>query len=216
MARDKRTIAVFGATGRTGRALIGQAVAAGHPVVAVARRPGAIGVTHPGLRVVGAQLTDADALADALNGVDVVVSVLGVPSLRESRKGTTVHSAGTRAIRQAMTRAGVRRIVVVSSGGVQTEPMGNWVYTHVVKRFFLAPVYADMRVMEEELRAGDLDWTIVRPSYLRGEERRTDYRTALDGPLPGDGALSRWGLAHLLLRTATDSAYRRRVVSVSG
>ncbi len=213
--RAGHTLAVFGATGGTGRELIGQAVAAGHDVVAVARRPEAVGAAHGRLRVVGAQLTDADVLARALDGVDVVVSVLGVSSLRQARRGTTVHSAGTRAVRHAMSRAGVRRIVAVSSGGVQDEPVGDWLYDRVVRPAFLAPLYADMRIMERELRETDLDWTVVRPSFLRGGQRRTDYRVAVDGPLPRSRALSRWSLAHLLLRTAVTGGCHRRVISVS-
>lgn len=54
---------VVGATGIAGSAIVNQLLAAGHPVVGLARRPGA---ERPGLRWVAADLTSADALAAAL------------------------------------------------------------------------------------------------------------------------------------------------------
>ncbi|MCE0538530.1 NAD(P)H-binding protein [Kineosporia rhizophila] len=66
-------IAVLAANGRTGRELVAQAGARGHQVVAVSRRPDPEDPAS-----VGADATDPIALEKALQGVDVVVSAVGL------------------------------------------------------------------------------------------------------------------------------------------
>lgn len=69
-------LAIFGATGGTGRHLLDQALAAGHHVTALVRTPAALPVTHERLRVLQGDVRDRDQAA-AIAGQDAVVSALG-------------------------------------------------------------------------------------------------------------------------------------------
>lgn len=207
-------LVVLGATGKTGAALVEQGLAGGHEVTVIARRPEAV-PQRPSLEVVTGSITDADALRRGITGADAVVNVVGVSGLLAARRGTTVYSAGTRAVLSAMTEVGVRRLVAVSSGGVIDQPGDGWFYRNILKRHFLEPIYRDMRIMEAQLRASEAAWTIVRPPYLTGTTMRTDYRIAIDQPVPDDKTLSPWSLAHLLLAEATGPGNVGRVVCVS-
>jgi putative NADH-flavin reductase len=70
-------IAIFGASGRTGRQLVEQAVAKGHQVTAIVRYPdGPPSDLHGTVRLVKADVMDADAIAPALADADSVVSAL--------------------------------------------------------------------------------------------------------------------------------------------
>ncbi|MFI5916702.1 NAD(P)-dependent oxidoreductase [Dactylosporangium sp. NPDC051541] len=72
-------IAVLGATGATGRHVITAALAAGHEVVALARRPAALdGIEHANLEVRAADVTRPDTVAAAASGADALVSALGI------------------------------------------------------------------------------------------------------------------------------------------
>lgn len=208
-------ITAFGVTGGSGRAFVSLALDAGHRVTAVARRPEAVGIDHPNLSVAAASVVDAAALEPFVAGADAVVSVLGVSSLLQARKGTSIYSASSAAIMEAMTRQGVSRFAAVSSGGVEPKASDNWFYTNVLKRFFLEPIYEDMRVMERSMRESDLEYTIVHPPFLVGDRQRTDYRIAIDEEVPDDTTLSRWSLGHVLLRVVSSNEYARRMVSVS-
>src|SRR5262249_15759972 len=101
-------VAIFGASGRTGRQLVEQAVARGHEVTAIVRDPdGLASVLRGAVRLVTADVMDPDAIAPALADADSVVSALSGPG----RAPSSVWSEGTRSIVQAMGEASVRRNV---------------------------------------------------------------------------------------------------------
>jgi putative NADH-flavin reductase len=209
-------IVIFGANGQTGRLLTGQALAAGHTVTAVTRRPAQFPITHEHLAVVAADVYDAQAVDGAVEGADVVLSALGVPF---TRKPVNIYSVGTRNITTAMSRHGVKRVVVVSSSA--TEPhyhaAGGFLMNRVVQPLLTATIgkttYRDMRRMEELLRGSELDWTVVRPSGLFDAPGVTSYELHAD-QAPGIFT-SRADLAASLLEQAADVRFLRRAVAVT-
>lgn len=209
-------LTVFGANGGTGRILVGQALEAGHEVVAVTRRPAGFPFTHPRLVIAGADVHDGQAVSSALRGSDAVLSVLGVPF---TRKPVTVYSAGISSITAAMSRLGLKRIVAVTSSAVEPHRhagggfMLNRVIQPLVSRTIGKTSYADMRVLEERLRESDLDWTVVRPSGLFDSGRVSSYR-ASDGPLDGVFT-SREDLAACLLEQAGSPGFARKAIEVT-
>src|ERR1700722_4269667 len=162
-------IVIFGASGQTGRLRAGRALAAGHDVAAVTRRPAGFPFTHDRLAVIDADVNDGPAVGRTIEGADVVLSALGVPF---TRKQITVYSDGARNIIAAMSGHGVKRLVVVSSSA--TEPHhhadGGLLLNRVLQPLVTATIgkttYADMRRMENLVRGSDLEWTIMRPSGL--------------------------------------------------
>src|SRR3990170_32540 len=97
------TILVTGATGHVGRQVVAQLVAAGAPVRALTRNP-ATAAFPAGVEVVRGDLLDPESLEPALTGVDRLYL------FPEPRTATEVVAAAE--------RAGVRRIVTLSSGAV--------------------------------------------------------------------------------------------------
>lgn len=207
-------LVVLGATGGTGRALVDQALARDHQVTAIVRRPEAFSHTSPRLQITAGDVRASQTLVEPLRGADVAVSCVGVSGLLEARRGTDLYSAGTRSLLAAAREANLQRLIVVSSGGVTPQPHDGWFYRNVLKRFFLERMYADMRIMEDEVRASSLSWTIVRAPYLTNGAAREDVRTSADQPFSDDGNLTRASLAGFLLREAEAAAWPRRVVYV--
>ncbi len=70
-------IAIFGATGGTGRQVVKQALAAGHEVTALARDPSQLDVSDPNLTVVAGSVLDAAPVQQVLQGADAAVVSLG-------------------------------------------------------------------------------------------------------------------------------------------
>ncbi|MFS8199011.1 NAD(P)-dependent oxidoreductase (plasmid) [Streptomyces sp. CWNU-52B] len=194
---------VFGANGATGRLVAAMAVAAGHSVTAIARRPREFPFYDRGLQVAEVDVRDAEAVDWVVAGHDAVISVIGVPP---TRRPVTVYSEGTAHIVRSMAGHGTRRLVCVSSAGLDpgagsgSGPGRALWRREVRRRVFQARmlgVHRDMGRMEDIVRGSALDWTLVRAGRLIGVSP-TDYRTSPHA-LPGAWT-SRGDLAHLLLR----------------
>lgn len=202
-------LAVFGATGGTGQQVIRQALEAGHEVTALARRPEALPISDDRLRVVAGDVLDPASAAGPVAEADAVVSTLGIGY---SRKPTVVYSLGTSNIMDAMRAARVRRLVCLSTAGMDSSP-GASLLVHalhaLVLRRLLRHPYADMLEMERRLADSDLDWTVVRAARLTNGPRRGNYRTAVRRSAGRGLSISRADLAACLLRCTGDSSVHR-------
>lgn len=210
-------LVIFGANGQTGRLATAIALGAGHDVVAVTRRPGEFPLAGPRPTVAGADARDAAAVRPLVEGVDTVVSTLGVTF---TRGAVDTYSLGTGNIVTAMHSARTRRLVVVSSTAAfpvrrSRVPLSLRLIEPVLTRTIGKTVYDDIRRMEKIVRGSGLDWTVVRPSGLFDLPERTRY---LCGEVDPVGAFTaRVDLADYLVAVAVaaDAAAVRRTVIVS-
>jgi putative NADH-flavin reductase len=218
-------LTIVAATGGIGRQLLEQAARAGHDVTAVVRDPAKLAEPVRAVRIDLASPDEA-ALASAVSGADAVLSGLGPRTIA----GAGIASQGTRAVVQAMRSAGVRRIVVVSASPVGTVPSPSRPRPPrhdpgdgIVMRNLLAPLtkaafrahYADLALMEDGLRDGDLDWTVVRPPRLTGKPLTGTYRTAYGQNLRRGVLISRADVAHLMLRVLDQPESIRQTVGIA-
>lgn len=158
-------VVVFGATGNTGAEVVTACVSAGYQVVAAVRRPEAV-TARAGVSVAQIDLSDSSSVEAAMEGCDVVVSGLGLGGLGAARECATFYSDGVRTLRTAMRATGVKRIIVMSSSGVQEEAGAPWYYNLLLRRYVMN-TYIDMARMETILEeSGDLQFTCVRLPYL--------------------------------------------------
>lgn len=205
-------ITVFGATGGLGRVVVAQVLAAGHEVVASARRPDALDLTATGLTFVAADVLDPDRVRAALHGSDAVINVIGVkPGVSPGR----LYSDGTRAILDAMTTAHVRRLLCVSTWLVRESRRRAAPAVRVLVPLLQPELYLDRERQEALVRESPLDWTIVRPSRLTNGRRTGRYRVGIELPLHATSHISRADVADFLVARLAGDAYVRRAVTVS-
>lgn len=206
-------ITVFGATGQTGRQVVRQALDMGYEVTAVVRDPGRLGLAHERLHTVRADILDPDSIGPAVSGSDAVISALGATS----RKPTSICEAGVRSIIAAMRATGVRRLVVVSNSAhtpAAGDSAARRLFMLVLGRILKYP-FADLRLMEEEIRHSGLDWTIVRPARMTNGEHTGRYRTALGGHVSGGWSVARADVADSALRALRDDRTVRNLVGIA-
>lgn len=199
-------LAIFGASGATGRHLVQQALQAGHVLTVLLRSADSLPVEHARLQCVVGALDDPEAVRSVVCGADAVLSVLGA---RKGGKGRIlgVCTAGIRSIVAAMQHCGVRRLVALSAYGAAETRDASWFIRLV--RTIIAAKMRDKDNMEALVRASALDWTLVRPPVLTNGKAGGNYRagTALR---PGiTGHLPRADLAAFMLRVAIDGSYLR-------
>ncbi|MFJ2904317.1 SDR family oxidoreductase [Streptomyces sp. NPDC087212] len=131
-------IVVTGATGNIGRPLTRALADAGQRVTAVSRHAAAL---PDGVRHLAADLADPAGLQPVLAGAKALFLLLsGDLHAPDARPADLIRVAEA---------AGVRRVVLLSTQGAATRPLGA---TRVV-----------MRALEDTLRESGLEWAILRP-----------------------------------------------------
>ena len=203
-------LVIFGATGGTGLQLLQQALDRGHEVTAIVRRPAAITLTHARLRVTTGDVLKPDSFASALQYQDAVLSVVGVNSF----KPMTFYRQSARNIVDQMDKAGVQRLICLTSVGVVDKPVGPLFYIWLIKPL-LKHIYEDMRQMEQTIRESRLAWTIVRPSRLFDGKRTGQYRVGSSGELAHANSISRADLADCILGQLDTQANWQKAIAVA-
>jgi putative NADH-flavin reductase len=181
-----RRILMLGATGRTGSLALEYALAQGLEVTALVRRPAAVTVQSDRLSVVEGSPLNAADVKTALAGCDAVVSALNNNRTSDNpwAKRLSPSLFMTQSIRNcltAMNEQGVRRIVVLSSVGVN-ESFDDAVFLMrwLIRNSNLQYTFQDHDAQESELRRSGLEWTAVRAALLTGGKKLkslvTSYR----------------------------------------
>lgn len=172
------TIALTGATGFVGGALLARLLADGAAVRALVRRPQP---PQPGVTWIEGALDDAPALRSLMAGADAAIHVAGVVNAPDAAGFDTGNVAGTVAMVDAARLCGVRRFVHVSSLAAREPDLS---------------LYGRSKARGEALvRSSGLEWTVVRPPAVYGP-RDTEllalFRMARRGimVLPPAGRLS--------------------------
>jgi divinyl chlorophyllide a 8-vinyl-reductase len=198
------SILLLGGSGTIGRATAQALRAEGHCVTALIR-PGS--EAPPGCTILRGQV-DAETLAQAMTGIDAVVSCLASRTGEPKDAWAVDHAANSAALKAAVA-AGVCHFTLLSAICVQ-KPLLDF------QRAKLA--------FEAELQAAPLDWTIVRPTAffksLSGQVPRVQegrpFLVFGDGRLTACKPISDADLGRFLALTLTDPAKRNRILPIGG
>lgn len=199
-----KKIIVFGANGGTGKEVVKQALEMGYEVTAVVRNLNTFNQTHPFLNIIKGDVLQRENFEKKVIGKDAVISCIG----SGSTKPTTIYSIGIENIITAMNATAVKRLMCISAGGLDVNPLNNFIMRILTKNILqriLKEPYNDMRLMEQEVRASELNYTIVRPPRLINKPLTGIYRAKLNDNLKNTGSLARTDLAHYIVHHLEDT-----------
>ncbi len=184
-------ILLLGATGRTGRLILDEALARGHHVVALARRPDAL-PPQAGLTVIGGDPASAADVQRALVGCDAVISALNNNRTSDSPFAKPVSPAGfmsgvMRHVVAAMGTQQVQRVAVLSAAGAGDSFADMpWIFRVLIRKTNLGHTYRDHDEQERLVMNSGLNWTVARPVGLHdGQPKGTLVKTTGRDPKPG-------------------------------
>lgn len=204
---------IFGATGGTGARLLDLALEAGHDVTILARNPTSVG--HENVTVRQGDVLNPGPWQSLLAGQDTVLSCLGSV---DRKHATTIYSEGTANILAAMRAGAVRRLICLSSAGLDIAPetpLAQRLVTRLIIQRLYRHAYADMAKMETLVMASDTDWTVIRPPMLTNGPLTGEYRTAANAHLTNSKSISRADLAHYILNHVNDQDTWNKIVEIS-
>jgi len=202
-------IAIFGASGATGRHLVAQALAKGHTVKALVRSENSLTIDHASLIKVVGELSHSTTVQSVIKDAHAVISVLG------ARKGgsQTICADGVRSILQAMLSTGVQRLIALSAYGA-SETRNASLYIRFV-RSVISEKMRDKDAMEEVVRASTTQWTLVRPPMLTNAKAGGRYHSGVSMRPGITGRISREDLASFILNISINEQYIHQAPVVS-
>jgi putative NADH-flavin reductase len=157
-------ISVIGANGMIGQRIVKEALSRGHEVTAIARDPTKL--QDAGIPVVKADATDAEGIAAAIQGQDVLVSSYG------TRSDPSEYVKVAEALVKATKQAGVRLIVVGGAGSLEVAPGVQLVDTPEFPAAWKSLAMGHRDGLEV-VRKSDADWTYLSPAALIEPGERT-------------------------------------------
>ena len=164
-------IALLGATGFVGSALLNEALDRGHAVTAIVRHPEKL-AARDRLTAIAGDVYDADSLASSIKGHDALISAFNPgwkdPNLYDDQV------LGTSSIIQAINKAGLKRVLWVGgAGGLEVRPGVRVVdgpdFPSAIRPGSLATINA----LEQLKREPELDWSYLAPSANMKSGQRT-------------------------------------------
>jgi len=221
-AGANRKLLVIGATSRSGREIIAQALEQGYTVTGLARSPDKLGVEHPNLTLVKGDVRDAASLAAAMHGDEVVICMAGYPTPKDPTKqigAVDLYTVMAGNLIEAMRSKGNHRLIMASSTGVETRvsrdaqapvsegPGDLW-------RYNARYLYADMADMEDMLLASGLDVILLRPVFMTEDVARGNLQFSTSGQTPGGRAITYPDFAAFILTQVESDQYLGKAVSI--
>jgi hypothetical protein len=179
-------IALIGATGFVGAALLSEALARGHQVTAIVRHPEKL-PRHAALTPLAADAYSVDAIARAVAGHDVVLSAFnpgwGLADIRQR------FIDGSRAIIAGTRRAGIERLLVIGgAGSLYVAPGLQLIDTPEFPSEWKEGAEGARQTLDMLRDEQQLNWTFVSPpAHLQPGERSGRYRLGGEQlPMQGD------------------------------
>ncbi|MDN4494456.1 NAD(P)-dependent oxidoreductase [Ureibacillus aquaedulcis] len=165
-------ILILGGTGRVGSQIVTHALHDGHHVTALVRSPEKIEYNHENLSIIKGNVLNKEDIEQVMQGNDVVISALGTD-------GATTLTESMLLIIEAMENEGIKRIITIGTAGILQSRITPELlrYQSSESKRKLTRAAEEHHKAYDMLKASELDWTIVCPTYLPDGERLATYRT---------------------------------------
>lgn len=209
-------IALIGATGFVGAALLKEAASRGHSVTALVRHPEKVEKLN-NVTALKADVNDTDALAKQLAGHDIVISAYnpgwGDANIQQS------HINGSRSITEATKKAGLKRLIAVGGAGSLYINGAQLVDSPEFPAEWKEGALGARQALNDLRGENELDWTFVSPAImLEPGERTGHYRLGGDEPVfdaDGNCKISVADLAVAILDEAEQGKHIRQRITAA-
>ena len=204
-------IAIIGASGYVGTALLNEAVKRGHQVSAFVRHPEKI-AANANVTAVKADVLDTDGLAALLKGHDLVISAYN-PGWQEADI-RNIHIKGSKSITEAVKKAGIKRLIAVGGAGSLEINGAQLVDSPEFPAEYKEGALGARQALNDLKAENELDWSFVSPAILLvpGEATGT-FRLGKDSPVfddKGESKITVGDLAAAILDEAEQGKHIRQ------
>jgi putative NADH-flavin reductase len=219
---EKKKIVVIGATARSGRVIIRQALARGYQVTGLARSPQKLDIKDTELTLVKGDVRDVETLKAAMSGDAVVICMVGknAPSDPSQPIGKVdLYTVMGKNLIEAMKSQGNKRLIMASSTGVEhridpdaTAPEGDSMSD--AWRFNARYLYGDMADMETLIEQSGLEYILLRPGFMVEDPARHDMKFTVGGGTPKQRTITYEDFSEFVLDQVNSDEYLNKAVGM--
>jgi putative NADH-flavin reductase len=214
-------VAIFGASGATGKLLTQRSLAAGYQVTALLRNSDKFSMLDR-VHVIQGSPFEPAPVHQTIEGADVVFSALGANSLKKEDVLERAVPQIISAMQQTATEAKpVRRLIVLGSAGALPNSLDKqpgwrrWIVQNIVYNTFLKWPVASQISQWNNISHSNLDWTMVMPPMLTNTSAHGHYRIDGDALPPNGSRISREDVADFMMQQIISPQWIRKGVYIT-
>ncbi|PKB15714.1 NAD(P)-dependent oxidoreductase [Flavobacterium sp. 5] len=175
-------IAIIGATGFVGSAILNELISRNHEITAIVRTP----KETSGVKWVATDIFNIDSLVEALKGNDVVINAYNPGWTNPNIYSEAI--AGAKAIQEAVKKSGVKRFITIGgAGSLYIAPNLQLIDTPEFPKEYFEGANAARHYLEIIKEEKDLDWAFFSPAIEMHQGittgRTGKYRLGLENPV---------------------------------
>ncbi|MHA4806636.1 NAD(P)-dependent oxidoreductase [Flavitalea flava] len=179
-------VALIGATGFVGKAILKELLDRGHTVTAIARHPEKLTVTSPNLIFKAGDILKEGEVISLVKGNDAVISAYNPGWTNPEIYRQFLD--GTNAIQAGVKKAGIKRFLIIGgAGSLEIAPGVRLIDTPEFPEAYKAGATAAADYLEILRKETELDWTFFSPAIEMhpgtSGVRKGVYRKGLDNPV---------------------------------
>ncbi len=208
-------ILILGATGRTGRLLVDEALRRGHQVNVLISHASKLSNNPKLVTVFEGTPLNPHILAQAMKGCDAVLSTLNISRVSDfpwAKLRTSVDflSLSMKNILYVAKQLNVERIIITTAWGVaETRKDIPFWFRWLIRFSNIRYPYRDHERQEEMLKKSDLNWTAVRPVGLTDEKMIKEVAVSLNNTPKPKLMISRYNTARFMMDVLEGNLYNR-------
>lgn len=212
---------ILGATGRTGKHLLAEALKANHEVHILVRNARKVNIDSPKLVIFEGLSTDLLTLEKAMEGCEVVLSALNISRTSDFpwaalRTPTDFLSNTIKNIIALTPKLGVKHVVVTSAWGVlETKAHIPFWFRWLIDYSNIGYGYREHENQEQILQRSSINWTAVRPVGLTNFTETKPVQVSFNNSPKPNLLISRLNVARYMLDIAQRHIYVRQTPTIS-
>lgn len=174
-------VAIIGASGFIGSAILNEALSRGHDITAIVRNPEKVTVSDPRLNVKKGDVIKEEEVVSLLKGNEAVISAY-------SANDSSTYVKAITAIINATKKAGITRLLAVSgAGSLEVKPGVQLLDTPEFPAEWKDGATATRDAFDVIKQVTDLDWSVLSPAMVIEPGPRTGvFRLGKDQVLFND------------------------------
>jgi uncharacterized protein YbjT (DUF2867 family) len=214
-------ILILGATGRTGKLLVEEAVKQGFDINVLVRDENKLTVESAAIMVFEGTPANPTVLLKAMHGCDAILSALNISRTSDFpwaalRTPKDFLSAGMKNIIDVAEQLKVKRIIITTAWGVsETKDEIPWWFAWLISHSKIGYAYRDHEQQEALLKNSSLNYTIVRPAGLTNSLKSKDVIVSFDNYPKPSLTISRKNVALFMLNALKNDLYCKQCPVIS-